>query len=156
LHRAFKREFRTAEAWVYHDHIVSVFREDRSKSEFRPPLRDRDFVFAAIEMGYPHSDRGIMQYGLEHDLTHHFVADELGWPHSWSIWSAAHSTWDPNKTAGKWSQRVADEEHLVNRLQKYVNTGQVDEDYGVLRGTFGSNLRDVAGRLVLILRPWLQ
>lgn len=149
-------EFRTASVRVFEDRVETTFKEDGSLNTFYPPIYKADFVWAGIEMGYPHSDAGIMRYGLEHDITHHWLADELGWPHSWSIWSAAHAKPDTLPKPGqKWSQRVADEEHLVNRLQKYINTGELDTDYGVLAGTFGDKLPQVAGRLLVLLRPWI-
>lgn len=53
-----------------------------------------------------------------------------------------------------WSRWVADEEHLVVSLQRYVNTGLLD-DFGVLEATFGAELSVAAGELILVLRPWL-
>jgi len=148
-------EFSAAFVCVYSRHVITRFKADGSISDFYPPLHKRDFVFAAIEMGYPHDDRGIMQYGIEHDLTHHWLAAEMGWPYSYSIWSAAHSKGNSELPMDKWSQRIKDEEHLVNRLQRYVNTGEKDDDYGCLDGAFGKSLPSKAGDLILLLRPWI-
>jgi hypothetical protein len=148
-------EFDSAFVWVYERHVLTQFKEDGSTSDFYPPLYKRDFVFAAIEMGYPHDDRGILQYGIEHDLTHHWLAGAMGWPYSYSIWSAAHSKGNSELPMEKWSQRIKDEEHLVNRLQKYVNTGQKDDDYGCLDRAFGDTLPSKAGDLIFLLRPWM-
>jgi len=93
-------------------------------------------------MGYLNA----MQYGLEHDLTHSWLAIRLGRPHSLVVWADAHGVPQLPK------QLYDDEEHLVNRMQYYLNSGIEDEDFGVLRRTFGDQLPDVASKLWLFLR----
>jgi hypothetical protein len=150
-------EFAAAFVWVYEKHIITQFKSDGSVSDFWPPLHKRDFAFAAIEMGYPLDNCGIMQYGIEHDLTHHWLAGAMGWPYSFSIWSAAHSKEGNSELPmDRWSQRIKDEEHLVNRMQRYINTGQKDDDYGCLDRAFGDTLPSKAGDLIFLLRPWLK
>jgi hypothetical protein len=150
-------EFSSAFALVYDDRVVTIFKADGSSSEFWPPLTKRSFVWAAIEMGYRHDNGGILRYGIEHDITHHWLADEMGWPHSYSIWGAAHAKpGNSDLPMEKWSDRVKYEEHMVNRLQKYINTGEKDDDYGCLDRTFGHALPRKALDLTLLLRPWLS
>lgn len=145
-------EFRACTATVYPDHVETRFREDGTVSLFYPPVTKPSFVAAATEMGYTDP----LQYGLEHDLAHHGVAEEMGWPHSYSIWSAAHGTAaNPDGSDRPMSPRVARDEHMTNRMQRYLNTGAKDDDYGCLDAAFGDRLPEFAGRLLRILRPWI-
>lgn len=142
-------EFKSATVEI-HDHIIrTIFREDGSSADMWPPTGEAWYQDVARSMGYTDA----LLYAREHELVHHWLADHMGWPHSWSVWSQAHGTWDSTKPNRPWSQRVADEEHIVNRLQRYLNTGEVDVDYGVLTGTWGERLPAVAVELMGVLRP---
>ena len=90
---------------------------------------------------------------VEHEIGHSYIADLMGWPHSWSVWSAAHGTGE-KRPIEEWSPRVRDEEHLVVSLQRFVNTGYEDH-YGKLREVFNDDLQRVAIGFVAIARPWL-
>ena len=79
------------------------------------------------------------RYGREHELTHHWLAGYRG--HSWS--ESLHD----NPPMGAWPQSVADEEHLVNALQRFVMTGERDDDWGCLNGEFGRGLEWATGSL---------
>lgn len=102
-----------------------------------------DFMRAVAFAGY---GTNWFQYVVEHELGHAWLATRMGWPHSWSLHGAATGEDGPYH-GGPMSERVAAEEHLVVRLQRYVNTGEVDEDYGVLADTFGDELPAIAGEL---------
>jgi hypothetical protein len=142
---------RTAHVAVYPDGTVTTFSEDGSQAIATVKPGDQGHIEAARHAGY-----GDDQYRMlvEHEIAHSFVADQLGWPHSWSLWSAAHGTGEKRPMSG-WSPRVRDEEHLVVSLQRFVNTGQEDA-YGKLWEAFGEDLPAVARRFLAVSRPWLQ
>jgi len=129
---------------------ITTFKEDQSVSEFYPPVHDMQFVAAAHYAGYADP----MQHGLEHDIVHAWLADYMEWPHSWSVWSAAHHP--QISTSNKpWSQRVATEEHIVVHLQRFINTGRKDDEVGELDHVFSEDLRYQAYGLLKLLRPWV-
>ena len=130
--------------------VRTVFETDGSESMFAPPCVDGQveqfFIDAAHEMGY--SD--LMRYAVEHELSHQIVALEQGQPHSPIVWAAAHEDLDSLSQGDKEA-----EEHLVNRLQQFMNLG-IEDSYGCLREVFGSRLEKIAIRLLLTARPWLN
>lgn len=71
----------------------------------------------ALEMGYTDPRR----YAVEHDLTHHWLADHLGQPYSRAIHDG-----DPRVPIGEAPQDIQDEEHLVNSLQQMLRLGRLD------------------------------
>jgi hypothetical protein len=77
------------------------------------------------------------RYALEHELAHHFIADNLGWSYSWSV----HKN---EQHEAPWPDHIAWEEHLVNSFQKYSRTGEHDE-YNVLHLVLGERLGPKAG-----------
>lgn len=85
-------EFVSCTVTVHDGWIETIFREDGSVSCFHPPVEDQGFRDAARYVGYGDD---AWRHGVEHDLTHAWLADRMGWPHSWSVWSAAHGTGDP-------------------------------------------------------------
>ncbi|MCT7377088.1 hypothetical protein [Chelativorans salis] len=131
--------------------VETIFREDGSVAEADVHWGDPDHIRASWYAGYGGDQRRML---TEHEIAHSFIADELGWPYSWSLWSAAHGT-STKRPMGEWSPRVRDEEHLVVSLQRYVNTGLEDE-HGKLREAFGERLPEVARRFVALARPWLR
>ena len=144
-----EHQFRTCLVQVFDGWVKTTFEEDGKASEFIPPIHDQDFIDAARYAGYGDA----WQHGYEHDLMHAYVADLMGWPHSWSVWAAAHGKGGP-RPMEQWSQRVKDEEHLVVSLQRYINTGKQDE-YGKLLEAFADRLPNVALGGLMIMRPWL-
>jgi len=133
--------FGDVEVQVHPNHIRTQFR-DGAISKFFPPVEQPDFQLCARMFGYTNS----MQYGLEHDTAHSWLAHAKGLPHSEVVWAEAHGRKDLP------AQVYDDEEHLVNRMLRYLNTGQVDDDYKVLEGTFGKRLPSVAQTLWKVLR----
>lgn len=142
--------FRTADVRIYPDRAETVFKEDGSRAVADVNRGDPDHVAASRYAGY-----GDDQYRMliEHEIGHSFVADRMGWPHSWSLWSAAHGT-GGIRPMSEWSTRVKDEEHLVVSLQRYANTGLLD-DYGRLAAVFGDGLSAAAHSFLMSARPWL-
>lgn len=67
------------------------------------------------------------------------------------VWWDAHGQPDDPSTQG-WRDL---EEHIVIRMQRFINTGERDEDYGVLEAHFGRDLPLVARDGLLLVRPWL-
>jgi DICT domain-containing protein len=142
---------RTARVVVLSEGVATYFREDDSVAVAEVRWGDEDHIKAAWHAGYGGDQLRML---VEHEIAHSFVADEMGWPHSWSLWSAAHGTGD-KRPMTEWSPRVRDEEHLVVALQRYANTG-IEDEYGKLREAFGEALPSVARRFVGLARPWLQ
>jgi hypothetical protein len=62
-----------------------------------------------------------IQYALEHDLTHCWLSDKLEWPYSQAIMDGANGI-----PVDQMSERTAYEEHMVNHIQRYLNTGELD------------------------------
>lgn len=149
--------FRHARVNVFADHVDTIF-EDGAISSFWPfaPRSEEGikvFLDAAKEMGYVNP----MQYGIEHDITHAFAVDAIhdmardiprwAWRGvSGVVWAQAHPGFELKQ------QDRDDEEHVINRLQKYLNTGEVDNDWGVLEDLFGYNLPRVGQVMWRLLR----
>lgn len=142
--------FRTAAVAVRPEGVETRFREDGSVAAASVHWGDPDHIAASWLAGY-----GGDQYRMlvEHEIGHSFIADELGWPHSWSLWSAVHGSGE-QRPMEEWSGRVRDEEHLVVSLQRFVNTGCKDRE-GRLEAVFGPRLPHVARQFVAVARPWL-
>jgi hypothetical protein len=150
------REIRLPKALieVCSDRVRTIF-EDGAVSEFVPPTHDPEFIRVAHWAGYGDP----LTYGLEHDVTHSWVAHRLGYGVSRVVWADAHEGTDSERDRERvlgigFPDRCDDEEHCVNRLQRYINQGSPDE-FGVLDSTFGAELPSVARELLLVLRPWL-
>lgn len=143
--------FRTAAVHVRDGYVETVFAEDGSVARADVPWGDTDHIAAAWSAGYG-GDQWRMV--VEHEAGHSFIADEMGWPHSWSVWAAAHGK-GGRSAESTWPQRVRDEEHLVVSLQRYANLG-VRDAYDRLGEAFGERLPEVAQRFVAIARPWLR
>jgi hypothetical protein len=131
---------------VHPDRVESCFSADGSVSRFHPPVGKPDFEEAARYAGYADSFR----FGIEHDVLHSYVADRIGWQRSCVVWWDAHN--QPDDGCQEWRDY---EEHLVMRLQRHINTGERDADYGCLDGAFGASLPAVARNALLLVRPWL-
>lgn len=139
--------FWTAQVLVYPYHVESRFYEDNSVSVFYPPTQKEEFVTHARYAGYVDP----IQFGLEHDILHHHVAELLGWERSHVVWWDAHGQPDEPET-----KELRDyEEHIVMRLQRYINLGEKDDDYGVLEGLWGYRLPDIAADALSVMRPWI-
>lgn len=139
--------FDAARVRVHPDCVESCFFEDGSICVFHPPVEKPDFIWAANYAGYADP----LQFGLEHDVLHHHLAEVLGWERSHVVWWAAHG--EPDEPATKdWRDL---EEHIVVRMQRYWATGERDE-FGVLESSFGRNLCRVAREALLVVRPWLD
>lgn len=127
---------------VFRDHVHTVL-PDGSESLFWPPYRDSVFRMIAEKFGYTCA----LQYGIEHDITHSWTAMMQGLMYSEVVWADAHGgrRLHPAKV-------YDDEEHLVNRMLHYLNTGEPDRDYGVLEYRFGTMLPAMGAMLWGVLR----
>lgn len=122
--------FRTAAMVMTADHTVSVFPDGRVNTMHLPSVDAPDYHAIAAWAGYGADWR---RYNREHDATHHWLADRLGWR-----WSACLH--DPEPVGiGEASQAHKDEEHIVNRLQRQVRTDE-DDEYGQVQRLFGDGL----------------
>ena len=138
--------FRSAVVRVHADHIESRF-YGGAASRFYPPIGKPEFVEHARFAGYVDP----MQFGLEHDIMHHVVSTCLGWERSPVVWWSARGCPDEPET----QERRDYEEHMVVRLQRYINTGKLDEDYGLLEASFPCGLPYVVRQAIVSARPWL-
>jgi hypothetical protein len=127
---------------LWPDHVATRFPDGREKEAW-PPVSDPLYVQRARQYGYVNP----LQYGLERDLTHSWLAAQRG--HDWSEVLRAEAVGNREE-----AQQAAydDEDHLVSRLLYYVNTGRLDDDYGALATAFSSDLPYVAMRLWHFLR----
>lgn len=150
----------TAALYVNEESICTIL-ADGSENFLYPPVDDPAYIAAANEMGYSCPFR----YGVEHELAHHVLAGARGLgketvvplqtsrglePTSRIIYRACHSL--PMSMDEEVS---ANEEHLVNRLQRYANLGEPDS-WGHLERELGADLPTVARKLIMLARPWLE
>lgn len=121
-------QFRTATVEFHDGIMVSTF-SDGKRNRYDPSWAkdDQEYQDIAKWAGY---GGDWQRYGIEHDLTHHWLADRLGWAWSWSLHENRRQPWPDH---------IAWEEHVVNRLQRYARTGEPDE-HGVLQAMFGGDL----------------
>lgn len=128
---------------VYDDRVETTHLEDGSVSVMRPPLDDQTYRDVALWAGY----RDPWRYAVDHELAHAVVADELGWPCSWSVWASAHGVAHRSDGSPRsMSRAAAYDEHLTNHLQRYMQTG-LEDDLGMLRRAFRERLDSVTLRL---------
>lgn len=116
---------------------------------FQPPIHDPDYIEIARSFGYTSPT----QYAMEHEVLHALLPPLAWGRQSLVIYLEAHRRW--SEINDDLRQQTWAEEHLVNRFQRYINTGERDDDYGVLEGTLGPRLAATAGMLTRTLRPWL-
>jgi len=109
--------FRTAAVVISRGIITATF-ADGAINEFNTHWLDRpEYREIAQDKGY---GEDFKLYALEHELTHHFVADNLGWRWSWAVHDNIHYPVDAMP------EHIAWEEHIVNHLQKLMRTGEND------------------------------
>ena len=133
--------FRTAVMVMTPDVTVSVFPDGKVNTMHLRALDTPEYRQIAAWAGYGDHWR---RYNREHDATHHWLADRMGW--RWS--PALH---DPEPVAiGEASDEMKREEHMVNRLQRMSQTGEPDE-YGVLQQVFGDRLSAAVADLSVAL-----
>lgn len=97
---------------------VSHFRDGSSYGAL--PHDKPHYHAIAHRLGY---EGDIMAYCRDHELAHHLVAENFGWP-SHVIWSLAHGT-KPD------AYEAAAEEALAMMLQRYARAGEVPLIEGV-------------------------
>jgi hypothetical protein len=126
---------------------------DGHSSTFVPKLCDSRLKAASEALGY---GTRYERFGVDHEMTHHFVALSLQWPCSSIIWQSAHRgkrhpLWRKDK---EWPYTGWDEEHLVNRLMVYTQRGTPDPE-NIIHDVWGDRLPKVAAHLAAWLKPWL-
>ena len=120
--------FKTAAFTISEGIVTAIFR-DGKVNEFNTHWLDRpEYRQIARDHGFGEDWRF---YALTHELTHHWLADRLGWEWSWAIHDDEHHALDAMPAHIAW------EEHIVNRLQRFIMTGQRDE-HGVLYAVLGN------------------
>jgi hypothetical protein len=135
--------FRTALVVIYGDTFTATF-QDGCQNRFCLAAMEDDAEYRRIAEWARYGDEW-RRYGAEHELTHHWLADRLGWEWSWSLHDNLHQPW-PAHTA--WQG------HIVNSLQRLICAGEPDE-HGVLPALFpdlNSTASDLRARVDEILR----
>jgi len=133
--------FRTALVEVEGDVVRSTFNDGRENAFYLSGVADSiDYRRTAAWAGYGEDWR---RYAIEHELTHHWLADRLGWKWSWSL---------HDNLPQPWPDHIAWEEHLVNRLQRFARMGATDE-FGVLDTVFGETIQLEVEQL---MRRWAE
>ncbi len=131
--------FRTATVEIGKDSILATFKDgSANRFSFLGLGENEEYRDIARWAGYKEDWR---RYAIDHELTHHWLADRLGWEWSWSL---------HDNPPQPWPAHVAWEEHLCNRLQRAAMTGAVDE-FGVLQAVFGERLND---ELIALSETW--
>lgn len=120
--------FRTARLEI-DDGVIAATFNDGKRNAFHLKAMGGDDEYRRVARWAGYGDDW-ERYGLEHELCHHWLADRLGWRHSWSL---------HENRPQPWPDHIAWEEHQVNRLQRQAMTGEPDE-FGVLQAVFGSDL----------------
>lgn len=120
--------FRTASVQIGERDIIATFK-DGAINRFCFVIMGDDEEYRAIARWAGYGDDW-KRYAIEHELTHHWLADRLGWEWSWSL---------HDNPPQPWPAHVAWEEHIVNRLQRLARAGGPDE-FGVLDALFGRGL----------------
>lgn len=127
--------FRTASVEVGEHEIVATF-SDGKVNRFGLAWMENDEEYRRIARWAGYGDDW-RRYGVEHELTHHWLADKLNWRWSWSLHSDVPQPWP---------EHIAWEEHLVNALQRQMMAKQPDR-FGQLQGLFGSALGETIDQL---------
>lgn len=83
-------------------------------------------VASARAMGYPVTHEGLAKMLCEHEISHHFVAQQLGEPYSFVISSLAHSKWA--ELSPEAQQKILHEESVTGAWQTYWNTGEIHKE----------------------------
>jgi hypothetical protein len=134
--------------------FIKTMYDDGMFSIFVPPTDDPEFCRIAAWAGYGDP----IQYGIEHDIAHSFVANTLGYEVSRVVWADCHGGTDEARAREDKNvyPTLDDEEHLCNRLQRYANTGAEDE-FQIIDKVFGGigGLQDAALEFIRTARPWL-
>jgi hypothetical protein len=120
--------FRTARVAVENGVITATF-GDGKRNEFYLRAMAGNVEYRRIARWAGYGDDW-QRYGIEHELTHHWLADRLAWRWSWSL---------HEDLPQPWPEHIAWEEHVVNQLQRQMMTGEPDE-FCVLEGLFGDSL----------------
>lgn len=133
-------KFKTATVTIEGKHLKATFRDGKENNfYFDNWIHDNlEYQQIARDMGYDDVER----YAVDHELMHHFIADQLGWNHSFAVYE---NTWYDEP----WPAHIAWEEHIVNKMQRYVKTREPDE-YGVLQKIFRERLGGVGYRFHLL------
>jgi len=137
-------QFRTAQVTVSKDTVTAVFNDGKT-NEFYIPGKDDNYKQIAKWAGYSDDWE---RYAIEHELTHHFIADNLGWDYSWAVWT---QTWFDHP----WPNYISWEEHIVNHLQRYTKLG-VSDPVNVLPLVFGERLDPLRAVLVVLWKKVLD
>lgn len=121
-------QYRTALVEINEYNIFATF-NDAKVNQFYIPSIYQNPEYPDIAKKYGYED--IKRYCIEHELAHHFIADNLAWKWSWSVHSSAGKT----GFASTWPNHIEWEENLVNAFQAY-NKANIEDEWGTLHLVF--------------------
>jgi hypothetical protein len=130
---------------IFPERVTSTY-PDGAVSYFYPPTDDAEFCRHAREFGYVDA----MQYGIEHDIAHHLLSAAVDLPHSPVVWCEAHKDWNlyPKRA-------LDDDEHRANRFLRFVNSGRLDTEFGIIEAIL-ERRPALVSEFLRIARPWLK
>jgi hypothetical protein len=134
-----KIDFRTAAVTISEGIVTAIFRDGTENVMNTHWLNQDWYKQIARDQGF---GEDWQFYAYTHELTHHWVADRLAWNASWAVYENV-------QYRGEMPAHIAWEEHIVNKLQRYVMTEQPDE-YCVLDAVFGDTLKQARLELLLL------
>lgn len=134
----FLHKFRTATVTISEGIVTATFNDGRVNEMNTHWLDLPWYRQIAADHGFGADWRF---YAITHELTHHYVADRLAWNWSWAVHDDVHYDEMPS--------HIAWEEHIVNKLQRFAMTEQLDEE-NVLRSVFGNSLKSMREELLLL------
>jgi hypothetical protein len=95
--------FRTALVVIYGDTFTATF-QDGCQNRFCLAAMEDDAEYRRIAEWARYGDEW-RRYGAEHELTHHWLADRLGWEWSWSLHDNLHQPWPAHRLGGTYSEQ---------------------------------------------------
>ena len=113
--------FRTATVTLTPETIEAEF-NDGKVNIFHYGGKDESYKDVVELYGYGTDWRA---YALQHELAHHFIADNLAWKWSWSLHSTAGKEFVQSNAA--WPNHIEWEENLVNAFQQFMREGVKDQ-----------------------------
>lgn len=114
------RTIRLGDAVIRIDHVahwMETVYEDGTRAPAAPQDTD-EYRATAARLGY---GTDTWRQCVEHEVLHTWVALKMGRPHSTILWNVAHGG------AKRWPPGGREEEAHAMGLQRFLNTGEIDE-----------------------------
>jgi hypothetical protein len=131
-----KVQYRTALVEIDEWNIFATFNDGQVNQFYIPCIYDKP-EYSDIAKKYGYDD--INRYCIEHELAHHFIADNLAWKWSWSVHSSAGKA--SSDFPVSWPNHIEWEENLVNAFQAYYKAN-IEDEWGTLHLVFSGDRLD--------------